>query len=138
VWDVLLLARKSGKVELLQSVHSSGSISAGAQAITDYKRAWLLIDSLNRAFLVQVLERNTGGAGGAGAKLTPFGQESLGRVRRSQDLATISIAANHKAGRQVRKTRPLAGGLASFSRVCQRKTGWPCEPIGSAVKGEET
>jgi molybdenum-dependent DNA-binding transcriptional regulator ModE len=51
-----------GKAALLESVRTSGSISAAARAMgMDYKRAWLLIDSLNRAFDTPVVERVTGG-----------------------------------------------------------------------------
>ena len=50
-----------GKAALLESVRSSGSISAAARAMgMDYKRAWLLVDSLNRAFDTPVVERVTG------------------------------------------------------------------------------
>jgi molybdate transport system regulatory protein len=60
-----------GKAALLESVRSSGSISAAARAMgMDYKRAWLLVDSLNRAFDTPVVERVTGGSGGGGAILT--------------------------------------------------------------------
>ena len=49
-----------GKAALLESVQSSGSISAAARAMgMDYKRAWLLVDSLNRAFDTPVVERVT-------------------------------------------------------------------------------
>jgi hypothetical protein len=55
-----------GKAALLESVRDTGSISAAARAIDmDYKRAWLLIDSLNRAFDTAVVERAAGGAGDA-------------------------------------------------------------------------
>jgi Bacterial regulatory helix-turn-helix protein, lysR family len=42
---------RPGKAALLESIRETGSISAAARAMgMDYKRAWLLIDSLNRAF----------------------------------------------------------------------------------------
>jgi len=72
-----------GKAALLESVHSTGSISAAARSMgMDYKRAWLLVDSLNRAFVTPAIERSAGGLGGGGAALTPFGQELLERYRR--------------------------------------------------------
>jgi molybdenum-dependent DNA-binding transcriptional regulator ModE len=47
-----------GKAALLESVRSSCSISAAARAIgMDYKRAWLLVDSINRAFKNPAVER---------------------------------------------------------------------------------
>ena len=81
-----------GKAELLESVRSTGSISAAARAMgMDYKRAWLLVDSLNRAFATPAAERATGGTGGGGAVLTPFGEELLARYRRLE--ATVARMA---------------------------------------------
>lgn len=83
-----------GKAALLESVLSTGSISAAARAMgMDYKRAWLLIDSLNRAFSTPVVERVTGGSGGGGAVLTPFGKDLLSRYRRLEARAAAGKAA---------------------------------------------
>lgn len=87
-----------GKAALLESVRASGSISAAARAMgMDYKRAWLLVDSLNRAFDTTVVERSTGGPGGGRTSLTTFGEELLARYRRLEagaaDLAADDLAA---------------------------------------------
>ncbi|HYO42016.1 MAG TPA: LysR family transcriptional regulator [Candidatus Limnocylindrales bacterium] len=72
-----------GKATLLEGIRDTGSISAAARALgMDYKRAWLLLDSLDRAFDVPVVERRAGGPGGGGAALTDFGVELLERYRR--------------------------------------------------------
>lgn len=42
-----------------------------------YKRAWLLLDSINQAFTEPVVTAATGGSGGGGATLTAFGIEVL-------------------------------------------------------------
>ena len=77
-----------GKAALLESVRDTGSIAAAARAMSmDHKRAWLLIDSLNRAFEMPAVERTTGGLRGGGASLTTFGEELLARYRRLQDAA---------------------------------------------------
>jgi molybdate transport system regulatory protein len=82
-----------GKAALLESVHATGSISAAARSMgMDYKRAWLLIDSLNRAFVTPVVERTIGGSGGGGAALTAFGEELLSRYRELESQAA-KIAA---------------------------------------------
>jgi molybdate transport system regulatory protein len=87
-----------GKAALLESVRATGSISAAARSMgMDYKRAWLLIDSLNRAFLTPVVERMTGGAGGGGAVLTAFGQELLTRYRRLENEASKTALSDLEA-----------------------------------------
>ena len=83
-----------GKVTLLESVRDTGSISAAARAMgMDYKRAWVLVDSLNRAFAMPVVERSAGGTGGGGASLTSFGAELLGRYRRLE-AAAVELAGD--------------------------------------------
>ena len=67
-----------GKIDLLRAVGETRSISAAARAQgVPYKRAWLLIDTLNRGFPRPVIETATGGKGGGGAHLTPLGQELI-------------------------------------------------------------
>lgn len=100
-----------GKAALLESIQDTGSISASARSMAmDYKRAWLLVDSLNKAFDTPIVERTTGGAGGGGARLTPFGQDLLSRYQRLQkaavefatdDLAAIEQRALPEAGPKV-------------------------------------
>jgi molybdate transport system regulatory protein len=84
-----------GKAALLESIHSTGSISAAARAMgMDYKRAWLLIDSLNSAFTSPAVERATGGTGGGGATLTALGVDLVTRYRRLE-AAVAKIAARN-------------------------------------------
>lgn len=86
-----------GKAALLESVHATGSISAAARSMgMDYKRAWLLVDSLNRAFDTLVVERSAGGSRGGGATLTAFGQELLVRYRRLE-TETAALAEDDLA-----------------------------------------
>src|SRR5215210_8856415 len=77
-----------GKARLLESIRDTGSISAAAREMgMSYKRAWLLLDSINQTFTEPVVMAATGGSGGGGATLTPFGAEVLERYRRMQDQA---------------------------------------------------
>jgi molybdate transport system regulatory protein len=92
-----------GKAHLLESIRDTGSISAAARDMRmSYKRAWVLLDSMNRAFTEPLVTASPGGAGGGGAALTPFGAEVLARYRRihahadaqaSDDLAALSRRA---------------------------------------------
>lgn len=64
-----------GKIELLRALGRARSISAAARELgMPYKRAWLLIDSLNQGFGRPVVETAIGGRGGGGARLTLLGQ----------------------------------------------------------------
>jgi putative restriction endonuclease len=63
-----------GKATLLESIRDTGSISAAARDMgMSYKRAWVLLDSMNQAFTEPVVTAAPGGPGGGGAVLTPFG-----------------------------------------------------------------
>lgn len=65
-----------GKIDLLHAVGETRSIAAAARSLgLPYKRAWLLIDSLNEGFGQPVVTTATGGKGGGGASLTTLGQE---------------------------------------------------------------
>ena len=97
-----------GKAQLLESIRDTGSISAAARDMgMSYKRAWLLLDSINQAFTEPVVTAATGGSGGGGATLTAFGAEVLERYRRVQDEAN-RIAADDLAA-LARRARPEAG-----------------------------
>lgn len=71
-----------GKVRLLEAIAEHGSISAAGRALAmSYRRAWLLADELNRAFVEPVLAAQPGGRSGGGATLTPFGQRLVACYR---------------------------------------------------------
>ncbi len=65
-----------GKIDLLRAVGETRSIAAAARSLgVPYKRAWLLIDTLNEGFGQPVVATATGGKGGGGTSLTTLGQE---------------------------------------------------------------
>lgn len=69
-----------GKIELLRKLGEGHSISSAARALgMSYKRAWALVDTLNRGFGSPVVETSSGGKGGGGARLTPLGEELIAR-----------------------------------------------------------
>src|SRR6185369_3350448 len=64
-----------GKAELLAAIAETGSISASAKRLgMSYRRAWLLVDTMNRCFREPVVASATGGSGGGGARVTVFGR----------------------------------------------------------------
>ena len=71
-----------GKADLLEFIGETGSISAaGRRMKMSYKRAWQLVETLNKAFDTPLIETSTGGRAGGGAVLTPLGREVLRRYR---------------------------------------------------------
>src|SRR2546423_11371178 len=71
-----------GKAELIERIAEAGSISAAARAMgMSYRRAWQLVEALNRDFRAPVIETAIGGRRGGGARGTPFGERPLGEFR---------------------------------------------------------
>ena len=71
-----------GKIVLLEEIKRCGSLSEAARRIgLSYRRAWLLLDSLNKSFDVPATVNNAGGRGGGGAEITPFGLLLIARYR---------------------------------------------------------
>jgi molybdate transport system regulatory protein len=76
------IAMGPGKADLLEAIAATGSISASAKRLgMSYRRAWLLVDTMNRCFREPVVASATGGAGGGGAVVTDFGRRVLARFR---------------------------------------------------------
>jgi len=80
-----------GKIRLLELIAETGSISAaGRQMGMSYRRAWRLVDSLNRMFAEPVLDARPGGAGGGGAQVTAFGRRVIEVYREIEQRATAA------------------------------------------------
>jgi molybdate transport system regulatory protein len=80
-----------GKIGLLEAILKTGSISqAGRSLGMSYRRAWLLVDDLNRCFREPVVTTQPGGAQGGGAALTPFGRELIEKYRSIELQATAA------------------------------------------------
>jgi molybdate transport system regulatory protein len=78
-----------GKVDLLESIAQEGSITAAARELgMSYRRAWLLVDTMNRCFRRPLVEAATGGKRGGGAKLTATGEDVVRRYRRVEQSAS--------------------------------------------------
>jgi molybdate transport system regulatory protein len=72
-----------GKIKLLENIQEFGSISAAGRAMgMSYKRAWDLVDEINRIGWRPAVARQTGGKNGGGATLTPFGASLVARYRK--------------------------------------------------------
>lgn len=74
-----------GKADLLIAIQSTGSISAAGKHLgMSYRRAWLLVDAMNRCFQQPLVETATGGSQGGGTRLTPLGLEIMERYQQLQ------------------------------------------------------
>ena len=87
-----------GKARLLELIAETGSISQAARRLgMSYRRAWLLVDAMNRDFKDAVVETARGGERGGGARVTPLGQEAAARYRAMEEKAAISLAEELRA-----------------------------------------
>jgi len=81
-----------GKIRLLECVRDTGSISAAGRAMAmSYRRAWLLIDTLNTSFRQPVVTTKLGGKDGGGAVLTRFGEDLIKNYREMETIAHTAL-----------------------------------------------
>jgi molybdate transport system regulatory protein len=81
-------------VRLLEQIERSGSLSKAARTLKmSYRRAWLLLEDLNQTLGQRVTTASVGGAGGGGAKITPFGQHVTAAFREIETVAASAAAA---------------------------------------------
>ena len=67
-----------GRVQLLKAIATEGSLSKAAKTLgLSYKKAWQLIDSVNKSAKKPVTINSTGGKGGGGAELTAYGKQLI-------------------------------------------------------------
>lgn len=82
-----------GKADILEGIRETGSIAAAGRRMgMSYKRAWLLVETMNRCFREPLVETSRGGSAKGGAVLTTAGQEVLARYRRMEQLTAEAIA----------------------------------------------
>jgi molybdate transport system regulatory protein len=83
-----------GKIRLLEAIRDTGSISkAGIALGMSYRRAWLLVDDLNKCFAEQVIAAQAGGSHGGGAALTSFGKRLIDQYRAIETEAHSATAS---------------------------------------------
>lgn len=94
-----------GKIDLLEAIAKTGSISAAARELDmSYRRAWLLVDTMNRCFRRPVVAAEAGGTRGGGTRLTASGMRVVRHYRRIEKSAF----------------RAAAGEIRSLQRLLRR------------------
>ena len=82
------IALGPGKVDLLEAIDHTGSISRAALGLgLSYRRAWTLVDTMNRCFKSVLVEGSAGGKQGGGAHLTPLGKQ-IAELYRAMEART--------------------------------------------------
>ena len=108
-----------GKIRLLEAIGKTGSISRAGRALgMSYRRAWLLIDDMNRCFRAAVVVTQPGGVKGGGAELTPFGVALIENYR--------AIEAQAAAAAMPR--------LQALENSLRRKRGRPQKPLKTSIR----
>ena len=91
-----------GKADILEAIKETGSIAAAGRSMgMSYKRAWYLVETMNRCFKSPLVEASKGGRAGGGARLTELGHEVLARYRRMEMLTAQVIEPEMAALRSV-------------------------------------
>ena len=84
-----------GKAELIERIAQTGSISAAGRAMgMSYRRAWQLVEALNRSFREPVIVTAIGGERGGGARVSAYGVRLAARFRAMEGKASAAIAAD--------------------------------------------
>ena len=107
------IAMGPGKADLLDAIDREGSISGAARTMDmSYRRAWLLVDAMNRCWREPLVETSPGSAKGGGARLTALGIAVLHHYRALQErLAGTSDCPDYAA---------LAGAMLEKPKSSQK------------------
>ena len=116
-----------GKIQLLEAIRKTGSISqAGRSLRMSYRRAWLLIDDMNHCFHEPVVTAQPGGTHGGGAMLTAFGRKL---VRSYRAIETEAAAAARgrlqdlEASLRAPRPRPSDKVTSMSVRLASKRSG---------------
>ncbi|HET6184004.1 MAG TPA: winged helix-turn-helix domain-containing protein [Acetobacteraceae bacterium] len=101
-----------GKAELLERIAATGSIAAAGRGMgMSYKRAWLLVEEMNKLFGEPLVDAAKGGPGGGRTSLTPLGARVLAAYRHLEQEAARA-AAPDLASLQAALPRPARDSAA--------------------------
>lgn len=96
-----------GKADILEGIRDTGSIAAAGRRMgMSYKRAWLLVETMNRCFRTPLVETSRGGSSKGGAALTATGEEVLARYREMERLTGDATRGEMRALRRLLAVTP--------------------------------
>lgn len=111
-----------GKIALLEHIEATGSLSQAARELgMSYRRAWLLLDDVNRMFTDPATTASVGGSGGGGAQLTDLGRAIVKVYREIEDAAEKAASAR-------------IAWLASCRRKSQRRSSTGRRPLTPSAR----
>lgn len=93
-----------GRIELLERIDSTGSISKAAKEMKmGYKAAWDVLDAMNNLAEEPLVERSVGGKGGGGTNLTSYAKRLIETYRviheeHERFLHNLSLRINDAGG----------------------------------------
>jgi molybdate transport system regulatory protein len=93
-----VIAIGPGKIALLEAIDRTGSITSAARHLNmSYRRAWLLLDEINRSLSKPAVDSEKGGRQGGGTALTDTGRRLIAIYRRIEATATSACRSDIKA-----------------------------------------
>lgn len=96
-----------GKAALLEAISETGSIAAAGRRMgMSYRRAWLLVKTMNACFREPLVEATKGGLAGGGAQLSAMGRDVLARYRVMEARAIEAVAAEMRDFASLMVDRP--------------------------------
>ena len=84
-----------GKIALIEAIAETGSITAAAKSLDmSYRRAWMLLDELNRSLDRPAVDSAKGGQNGGGSQLTDSGLKLVALYRNIEATALRACRAD--------------------------------------------
>jgi molybdate transport system regulatory protein len=136
-----------GRIELLEQIGRTGSISKAAKAMKmSYKAAWDSVDAMNNLAEQPLVERATGGKGGGGTRLTPYAEEIIATYKilneeHQRFLNNLSLRINEESGHLrllERMTLRVSARNQLSGRVVKIHKGAVNSEVVLQLRGEDT